>query len=73
MVDTLKFTLRDGTRTSVPVDEVMDIEADGTGAVVRLISGQTFDVVQNARTLELRLLAAAGNGKPAPTPAPATT
>jgi hypothetical protein len=64
--DAVKLTLRDGTRTSVAGDDIADIEPDGRGALVHLVSGETLNATQDARTLEVRWRTATAVRPPAP-------
>jgi hypothetical protein len=64
--DGVKLTLRDGTRTSIPGDQIADIEPDGRGALVHLVSGETLSATQDARTLDVRWRTATTERPPAP-------
>lgn len=68
MDNAVKLTLRDGTRTSVPGNAIEDIEPDGRGALVRLLSGETLSATQDARMLEVRWRAAMADRNPTPAP-----
>lgn len=69
MSGAVKLTLRDGTRTSVPANAIADIEPDGRGALVRLLSGETLSATQDARMLDVRWRAAMADREPALPPA----
>jgi len=66
--DAVKLTLRDGTRTSVPGNAIADIEPDGRGALVHLLSGETLSATQDARMLEVRWRTAIADEKPMQAP-----
>jgi len=54
----IKVTLADGRRKKVSTKDVRSVEPDGHGALLHLITGETLAVVQDVRTVELRIKAA---------------
>ena len=54
----IKVTLADGRRKQVSAKDVRSVEPDGSGALLHLITGETLAVVQDVRTVELRIKAA---------------
>lgn len=54
----IKVTLADGTRKQVSTEDIRSVERDGQGALLHLVTGETLAVMQDARTVELRITAA---------------